>query len=116
LEEAGVRPVEAGILLSSPFMSQYSKPIAELALAKRLPIISLFAEFPRNDGLIGYGPNLDDMDRRCGVGKVLHGAKPSELLLQRPEAFDLIINVKTAKEIGLAVPPTLLARADDVIE
>jgi putative tryptophan/tyrosine transport system substrate-binding protein len=118
LEKARVRPVEAGILLSSPFMFQYSKLVAELALAKRLPLISLFAEFPRNGGLIAYGPNLDDMYRRCGeyVGKVLHAAKPSELPLQRPERFDLIINVKTAKEIGLVVPPTLLARADDAIE
>jgi putative tryptophan/tyrosine transport system substrate-binding protein len=118
LEEARVRPVEAGILLSSPFMFQHSKLIAELALAKRLPLISLFAEFPRNGGLMGYGPDLDDMYRRCGeyVGKVLRGVKPSELPLQRPETFDLIINVKTAKEIGLVVPPTLLARADDVIE
>ena len=118
LEEARVRPVEAGILLSSPLMFQSSKLIAELALAKRLPLISLFADFPRNGGLMAYGPNLEDMYRRCGgyVGKVLHGAKPTELPLQRPEKFDLIINIKTAKEIGLVVPPTLLAREDDVIE
>jgi putative ABC transport system substrate-binding protein len=89
-----------------PLMFQSSKLIAELALAKRLPLISLFADFPRNGGLMAYGPNLEDMYRRCGayVGKVLHGAKPSELPLQRPERFDLIINVKTAKEIGLVVP------------
>jgi len=118
LEEARRRGVEAGIVSSSPFMFRYSKVMAELALAKRLPLISLFADFPRNGGLMAYGPDLDDMYRRSGeyVGKVLHGAKPSELPLQRPETFDLIINVKTAKEVGLVVPPTLLAPADDVIE
>jgi putative ABC transport system substrate-binding protein len=118
LEEARVRSVEAGILLSSPLIWQYSKPIAELALANRLPLISLFAEFPKNGGFIGYGPNLEDIYRRCGqyVAKVLHGTKASELPLQRPETFNLIINLKTAKEIGLVVPPTFLAGADEVIE
>jgi putative ABC transport system substrate-binding protein len=118
LEEARVRPVEAGILLSSPLMFQSSKLIAELALAKRLPLISLFADFARNGGLISYGPNLDDMYRRCGeyVGKVLHGAKPSELPLQRPETFDLVINLKTATAIGVELPARLQQLADEVIE
>jgi putative ABC transport system substrate-binding protein len=118
LEEARVRSVEAGILLSSPLMFQSSKLIAELALAKRLPLISLFAEFPRNGGLIGYGPNLDDLYRRLGqyVGKVLHGTKPSELPLQRPERFDLVINLKTATAIGVELPARLQQLADEVIE
>ncbi|MDA9523875.1 hypothetical protein XI06_27255 [Bradyrhizobium sp. CCBAU 11434] len=118
LEKARVRPVDAGILLSSPFMFQYSKLIAELALAKRLPLISLFAEFPRNGGLMAYGPNLDDMYRRCGeyVGKVLRGAKPSELPLQRPETFDLIINLKTATAIGVELPARLQLLANELVE
>jgi putative ABC transport system substrate-binding protein len=118
LEEASVRPVEAGILLSSPLMFRSSKLIAELALAKRLPLISLFAEFPRNGGLIGYGPNLEDLYRRLGqyVGKVLHGAKPSELPLQRPDTFDLVINIKTATAIGVELPARLQQIADEVIE
>jgi putative tryptophan/tyrosine transport system substrate-binding protein len=118
LEEARVRPVEAGILLSSPLMFQSSKLIAELALAKRLPLISLFAEFSRSGGLISYGPDLDDMYRRCGVyvGKILHGAKPSELPLQRPEKFDLAINLKTATAIGVELPTRLQQFADEVIE
>ncbi|MGY3238983.1 putative ABC transport system substrate-binding protein [Bradyrhizobium sp. USDA 4448] len=118
LEEARVRPVEAGILLPSPFTFQYSKLIAEFARAKRLPLISLFAEFSRNGGLMGYGPNLDDLYRRCGeyVGKVLHGAKPSELPLQRPETFDLIINVKTATAIGVELPARLQLLANELVE
>jgi putative tryptophan/tyrosine transport system substrate-binding protein len=118
LEEARLRPVEAGILLSSPLMFQSSKLVAELALAKRLPLISLFADFPRNGGLIAYGPKLEDMYRRCGeyVAKVLHGAKPSDLPLQRPETFDLVINLKTATAIGVELPARLQLLADEVIE
>jgi hypothetical protein len=76
MEAARAWRVEAGILLSSPLVFTSSKLIAELALAKRLPLISLFGEFPKNGGLIAYGPNISEMFRRCGqyVGRVLHGA------------------------------------------
>jgi len=115
---AKVRHVDAGILLSSPLMFINSKLIGELALAKRLPLISLFGEFPRSGGLLAYGPNLADMFRRCGeyVGKVLHGAKPSELPVQRPERFDLVINLKSAAAIGLDIPAHLQQLADEIIE
>jgi putative tryptophan/tyrosine transport system substrate-binding protein len=95
-----------------------SKQIGELALAKGLPLISLFGEFPKAGGLIAYGPNLGDMLRRCGdyVGKILHGAKPSELPIQRPERFDLVINLKTAATLGLDMPAQLQQLADEVIE
>jgi putative tryptophan/tyrosine transport system substrate-binding protein len=118
IEAARARHVEAGILLSSPLVYQSSKLIGELALAERLPLISLFGEFPKNGGLIAYGPNLSEMFRRCGgyVGKILHGAKPSELPIQRPERFDLVINLKSATAIGLDMPAMVLARADEVIE
>ena len=88
LEAARIKHVDAGILLSSPLVFVASKQIGELALAKRLPLISLFAEFPKSGGLIAYGPNLAEIFRRCGeyVGKVLHGANPSDLPIQRPEA------------------------------
>jgi putative tryptophan/tyrosine transport system substrate-binding protein len=67
---------------------------------------------------MAYGPNLEDFFRRCGdyVAKILHGAKPSDLPIQRPEKFDLVINLKTAEAVGLSVPPALLATADEVIE
>jgi putative ABC transport system substrate-binding protein len=95
-----------------------SRQIAKLALAKRLPLISLFSQFPKTGGLIAYGPSLSELFRRCGdyVGKVLNGAKPSDLPIQRPEKFDLVINLKTAEALGVTVPPVLLATADEVIE
>jgi putative ABC transport system substrate-binding protein len=118
LEAAQTKHVEAGILLSSPLVFASSKQIGGLAIAKRLPLISLFAEFPKGGGLMAYGPNLYDMRRRLGqyVAKILHGAKPSDLPIQRPERFDLVINLKTAEALGLSVPAVLLATADEVIE
>jgi putative tryptophan/tyrosine transport system substrate-binding protein len=118
MEAVRARHVDAGILLSSPLVFTSSKQIAQLALAKRLPFISLFGEFPKNGGLLAYGPNLGEMFRRCGVyvGKILQGAKPGELPIQRPEKFDLVINLKTAEALGVSVPPVLLATADEVIE
>jgi putative ABC transport system substrate-binding protein len=118
LETARTKHVEAGVLLSSPLVYGSSKQIGELAIAKRLPLISLFGEFPKAGGLIAYGPNVGDLFRRCGdyVGKILHGAKPSDLPIQRPERFDLVINLKTAEALGVNVPPLLLATADEVIE
>ena len=105
-------------MLSSPLAFVAVKQIGELALAKRLPFISLFSEFPKSGGLIGYGPNVDDIFRRCGeyAAKILHGAKPSDLPIQRPERFNLVINPKTAKALGLTVPDRLIALADEVIE
>jgi putative tryptophan/tyrosine transport system substrate-binding protein len=118
LESARTRHVEAGILLSSPLVFLASKQIGELAAAKRIPLISLFSQFPRVGGLVSYGPDQSELFQRCGayVGKILQGAKPSDLPIQRPEKFDLVINMKTAEALGVTVPPVLLATADEVIE
>ena len=118
LESARTRRVDAGILLSSPLVFDRSKQIGEIAIAKRLPLISLFDVFPKSGGLISYGPNVAEIFRRSGdyVGKILHGAKPSELPIQRPERFDLVINLKTAAALGLDVPTQLQQLADEVIE
>jgi ABC-type uncharacterized transport system substrate-binding protein len=118
VEAAATRHVQAGILLSSPLVFGASKQIGELALAKRLPLISLFAQFPKAGGLIAYGPNISELFRRCGVyvGKVLQGAKPSDLPIQRPERFDLVINLKTATALGVDMPTQLQQLADEVIE
>jgi putative tryptophan/tyrosine transport system substrate-binding protein len=116
--ETATRGVEAGIVLWSPLAFNTSKQFAGLALAKRLPLISLFAEFPKSGGLIAYGPNIGEIFRRCGdyVAKILHGAKPSDLPIQRPEKFDLVINLKTATALGLDMPTQLQQLADEVIE
>jgi putative ABC transport system substrate-binding protein len=118
LEAARTRRVEAGILLSSPLVFIYSKQIGELAIAQRLPLISLFAEFPKAGGLMAYGPNVGELYRRCGdyVAKIVHNAKPSDLPIQRPEKFDLVINLKTATALGLDIPTQLQQLADEVIE
>jgi len=87
-------------------------------LQHRLPAISLFANFARSGGLVSYGPNLDEFYRETGImaAKVLKGTKPADLPAERPTRFELIVNAKTAKSLGLAIPPTLLATADEVIE
>jgi putative ABC transport system substrate-binding protein len=118
LETAKTRQVEAGIVLSSPLAFISSKEIGELALAYRLPLISLFAEFPKAGGLIAYGPSIAAMWQKAGVyvAKILQGAKPDDLPIQRPEKFDLVINLKSAGALGISVPSMLLATADQVID
>jgi putative tryptophan/tyrosine transport system substrate-binding protein len=92
--------------------------IAELAAAHRLPAMYESREFIEDGGLISYGPNIPDLSRRAAafVVKVLNGAKAAELPIEQPTKFELVINLKTAKALGLTVPPILLARADEVIE
>ena len=116
--EASQRKVGAVIMLGSPIFGTNPKRIASLALRYRLPAITVFPEFAREGGLMAYGPNLLDAFRETGgmVAKVLEGAKPADLPVQLPTKFELVINLKTAKALGLTLPPSLLARADEVIE
>ena len=113
-QQSTSRPVSCVI----PLVFSFVKQISELAITKRLPLICLFDEFPKAGGLTAYGPNVSKIFRRCGdyVAKILHGAKPSELPIQRPERFDLVINLKTATALGLDVPTQLQQLADEVIE
>jgi putative ABC transport system substrate-binding protein len=89
-----------------------------MALAARLPTMCNFREFVAAGGLISYGPNFPDQFRRVAdyVDKILRGTKPGDIPVEQPTKFDLVLNLITAKALGLDVPPTLLARADEVIE
>jgi ABC-type uncharacterized transport system substrate-binding protein len=94
-----------------------TKRIVELALKNRLPAIYGDRNFVDAGGLMSYGPNMSDLFRRAAtyVDKILKGARPADLPVEQPIKFEFIINLKTAKQIGLTIPPNVLARADKVI-
>ena len=99
------------------FLSERRR-LVDLAAKNRLPTVFPFREFVDAGGLMSYGPNLADLFRRAAtyVDKILKGAKPGDLPVEQPTKFELVINLKTAKALGLTIPPSLLARADQVIE
>ncbi len=108
----------AAMILSSPVIFTHRRRVVDLAVKSRLPTIHAQIEFAEAGGVMVYGPNDTDMYRRAAtyVHKILKGAKPSELPVEQPVKFDFIINLKTAKQIGLTIPPNVLARADKVIK
>jgi ABC-type uncharacterized transport system substrate-binding protein len=115
---AGRKGVDALLMLSSPVFGANPERIAGLTLGLRLPAVSLFPEFARAGGLIAYGVDPVNSFRQGAVlvAKVLRGAKPAELPAELPTKFELVINVKTAKSLGIAFPTAILLRADEVIE
>jgi putative tryptophan/tyrosine transport system substrate-binding protein len=117
-EAARKQRPDAMITADDPLTLSYRKRIADFATGQQLASLSGFREFVEVGGLISYGANLDDVYRRTAgyVDKILKGAKPADLPVEQPTKFDLVINLTTAKALGLTVPPSLLARADEVIE
>jgi putative ABC transport system substrate-binding protein len=105
------------IVLQGPLTSSYRKRIIELAAKRRLLAVYHESEFPDAGGLMSYGVSYSDMYRRAAtyVDKILKGAKPADLPVEQPLKFELVINLKAAKQVGLTVPPNVLARADKVI-
>jgi putative ABC transport system substrate-binding protein len=106
------------LTLVDPFTSQHRKLIVDFAARHRLPAIYEAREFVEAGGLISYGPNLVAIERRAAeyVDRIFKGTKPADLPVEQPTKIELVINLKTAKALGIEVPPTLLARADEVIE
>ena len=109
---------EAMIALPDGLVMQHRKRIIEFAVLQRIPVISGWSEFAKSGGTMTYGPNLKDSFQRLAiyVDKILKGANPGELAVEQPTKFELVINLKAAKAIGLEVSPILLGRADEVIE
>jgi putative ABC transport system substrate-binding protein len=117
--EAARREQPDGLItVEDPLTFNYRKLIADFATGHRLPALHGLREFVTAGGLMSYGANLADLYRRAAgyVDKIFKGAKPADLPVQQPTKFDLAINLKTAKALGLDVPPTILVRADEVIE
>jgi putative tryptophan/tyrosine transport system substrate-binding protein len=106
------------LVLSGPVLNSHRTQVLDLAMESRLPAIYNFPAFVEAGGLMTYGVSNTDLSRRAAtyVDKILKGAKPAELPVEQPTKFELIINLKTAKQIGLTIPPNVLARADKVIK
>ena len=109
---------EALIFFVSAFTSFYRRQLVELAINNRLPMICGGANWMDVGCIMSYGPNVIELNRRAAiyVDKILKGAKPADLPVEQPTKFELLINLKTAKQIGLTIPPYVLARADRVIK
>jgi putative tryptophan/tyrosine transport system substrate-binding protein len=109
---------QAAILLGSPLIRQGGQRIAEILARRRIPAISQFRTFPDGGGLMSYGPDLMHLYRRLGpfVARILRGARPAELPIERPTKFEFVINLKTARTLDVTVPGPLLMNADEVIE
>lgn len=118
LQSAIRQDVGGLVALSSPFIGGNIKQLADLSLKYHLPAVTLFTDFPRNGGLMAYGPNIQSINRQDGVmaAKILLGASPAETPIETPIRFEFVLNLKTAKSLGIVIPASTLLRADEVIE
>jgi putative ABC transport system substrate-binding protein len=118
IDRAARERVQGLIVLTSPLIFNQRSQISDLALRAHLPMISLFNSFPKVGGSMAYGPNLASMFKRAAsyIDRILRGAKPGELPIERPSKFELIINLKSAKALGIEIPWQLQQLADEVIE
>jgi putative tryptophan/tyrosine transport system substrate-binding protein len=109
---------ESVLVLGGPVLLSHRRQVADLAVKSRLPASYVRPEFVEDGGLMSYAPSSDDLFRRAAsyVDKILKGAKPGDLPIEQPTKFELVINLKTAKQIGLTIPPNVLMRADKVIK
>jgi len=105
-------------IVASPMLFSHRKRLAELAMKHRLPTVVSSREWVEAGGLASYGPDYPDLFRHAArfVDKILKGAKPSDLPVEQPTKFELVINLKTAKALGLTIPPSILVRADEIIQ
>jgi putative ABC transport system substrate-binding protein len=116
--ESGTRTgIHAIVTLADPVINAYEKPILDVAAKNRLPAMYAVPEFVDAGGLMSFAPSYIDQHRRAAtyVDKILKGAKPADLPVEQPRKFELIINLKTAKQIGVNIPQSVLYRADKVI-
>ncbi len=113
-----IRERAGGLLVADPFLLAHQVRVIDFAAKHRLPVIYAFRQFVDAGGLMYYGPHLGDLLQRTVtyVDKILKGAKPADLPVEQPTRFELVVNLKTANALGLAIPPSVLLRADQVIK
>jgi putative tryptophan/tyrosine transport system substrate-binding protein len=118
LRAAAQAGAQAVVTMDDPMIQSQRNRIAEFGLRQRIPIMGEFRPMTEAGGTINYGPNHIDMWKRAAVlvDKILNGAKPADLPVERPNKFELVVNLRSAKAIGVTVPANLLVAADEVIE
>lgn len=116
-EDASARKAGAVVVMQSPRLLGYRDQILKLAAHARLPVMGMFANFAEAGALLSYGPNIEEMCRRPSgyVDRILKGSKPGDLPIQRPQKFDFVLNMRTAKSLHLTIPQSVLSRVEEVI-